>query len=397
MSYAIDSFGYPLGFKVDDGSSPSSLTLNNTGREVIKVEACHLIGHQREAILTEGGGAKWRLTSDEGKHLKGTDLAPFPFGYFNAGLQADLLNRIRHYSNELEMPFTDLNLKLANEYWLLGSFVNGTGKGEATPSKIEIHINSGLTDQQIIHLITCATKASPSINFLERVLKSTFSLTINGKRKTLNELEDPMVDIPEDPFIRYPKPLQPKVSDETELNIIRKLSLKEKGEIAIAPPGSTSKIIRNIEGQSSFVDSAGLTEIESWLTLPGMSHFLFNSDEGQGSNAPSGLGLLSTGIAFCFITQIARYIENMKLNVSGVRLVQFNPFSINKDENGFSQIGEAEPIETHLFLNGSLSEEMFEGLLNMSARTCYLHATAQNSLPPLIKIIHNSKEVSFSS
>jgi hypothetical protein len=82
MSYAIDSFGYPLGFKVDDGSSPSSLTLNKTGREVIKVEACHLIGHQREAILTEGGGTKWRLTSDEGKHLKGTDLAPFPFGYF---------------------------------------------------------------------------------------------------------------------------------------------------------------------------------------------------------------------------------------------------------------------------------------------------------------------------
>ena len=129
-----------------------------------------------------------------------------------------------------------------------------------------------------------------------------------------------------------------------------------------------------------------------------MSHFLFNSEEGQGSKAPSGLGLLSTGIAFCFITQIARYIENMKLNVSGIRLVQFNPFSINKNPNdGSPQIGEAEPIETHLFLNGSLSEEMFESLLNMSARTCYLHATAQNSLPPMIKIIHNSKEVSFFS
>jgi hypothetical protein len=67
---------------------------------------------------------------------------------------------------------------------------------------------------------------------------------------------------------------------------------------------------------------------ESWLALPGMSHFLFYSDEGGSSLAPSGLGLLSAGIAFCFITQIARYIENMKLNVDGVRLVQKIPFSL---------------------------------------------------------------------
>jgi uncharacterized OsmC-like protein len=124
-----------------------------------------------------------------------------------------------------------------------------------------------------------------------------------------------------------------------------------------------------------------------------MSHFQFVSDEGPGSRAPSGLGLLSAGIAFCFITQIARYIENMKLNVNGIRLVQFNPFSILPGKDDILNIGDAEPIETHLFLNGSLSEEMFEKLLNMSARTCYLHASAHNSLPPNIKVFHNSNEI----
>ena len=85
----------------------------------------------------------------------------------------------------------------------------------------------------------------------------------------------------------------------------------------------------------------------------------------------------------------------MKLNVNGIRLVQFNPFSLHLGEDDISHIGDAEPIETHLFLNGSLTEEMFEKLLNMSARTCYLHASAHNSLPPNIKVFHNSKEMIF--
>lgn len=37
--------------------------------------------------------------------------------------------------------------------------------------------------------------------------------------------------------------------------------------------------------------------------------------------------------------------------------------------------------------------DIFENLLNMSARTCYLHASALNSLPPKIKLIHNEKEI----
>ena len=395
MTYAIDTYGYPLGFKVNEGIAPSNLTLNKLGREVVKVEACHLIGHQREAILTEGGGTAWRLTSDEGLHLKGTDVAPFPFGYFNAGLQADLLNRIRFYAELLNIELSDLSLKLDNEYWLLGSFVTGSGQGVANPSTIEIHLKSKFSDPDILRLLNYAIQASPSITFLKRQLKSTFSLTINGKRKILSELIDPQVDIPLDPFLRYPQAPAPIEDNQHEMNIIRKLSARESGDVTIAPPGSNSKIIRNIKGHSQFSNANGLTEIESWLALPGMSHFSFTTDEGGFSKAPSGLGLLSAGIAFCFITQIARYIENMKLNVNGIRLVQFNPFSLHLGEDDISHIGDAEPIETHLFLNGSLTEEMFEKLLNMSARTCYLHASAHNSLPPNIKVFHNSKEMIF--
>ena len=90
----IDGLGDPLAFRLRDGRGRSPLL--GSGRDAIKVEARQLAGHQKEAVVTEGAdGSAWRLTSDEGKHLRGTDLAPFPLGFFNAGMQSDLYGRIR--------------------------------------------------------------------------------------------------------------------------------------------------------------------------------------------------------------------------------------------------------------------------------------------------------------
>ena len=44
-------------------------------------------------------------------------------------------------------------------------------------------------------------------------------------------------------------------------------------------------------------------------------HPEFVSDEGEAGVAPRGLALLSAGIAFCYMTQLSRYIENMKMNI----------------------------------------------------------------------------------
>ena len=88
----IDAHGDPLAFKVRQSTAQFSAS----GRDVIKVEARQMAGHQKEAVVTAGAnGSAWRLTSDEGKHLRGTDLAPFPLGFFNAGMQSDLYGRIR--------------------------------------------------------------------------------------------------------------------------------------------------------------------------------------------------------------------------------------------------------------------------------------------------------------
>ena len=75
------------------------------------------------------------------------------------------------------------------------------------------------------------------------------------------------------------------------------------------------------------------------------------------------------------MTQLSRYIENMKMNIRGVRLVQFNPYVAGAK-------AAVEPIDTHLFLNGEAPDETHLQLLTIAARTCYLHAASKTPVEP---------------
>ena len=121
---------------------------------------------------------------------------------------------------------------------------------------------------------------------------------------------------------------------------------------------------------------------DTWLGMPGTSHFRLISEESRNDSAPSGLALLSAGIAFCYMTQLSRYIESMKMDIHGVRLVQFNPYVVGARAT-------AEPIDTHLFLNGDAAPETHSQLLTIAARTCYLHAASKTPTEPNLRIIHN--------
>jgi hypothetical protein len=121
--------------------------------------------------------------------------------------------------------------------------------------------------------------------------------------------------------------------------------------------------------------------------MPGASHFRLVSDEsGNAAAAPCGLALLSAGVAFCYMTQLSRYIENMKMKIHGARLVQFNPYVAGP-------AAAAEPIDTHLFLNGEAADETHSQLLTIAARTCYLHAAAKTPTEPKLRIVHNGQDI----
>lgn len=381
----IDGFGDPLAFRLRDGRGRSPLF--GSGRDAIKVEARQLAGHQKEAVVTEGAdGCVWRLTSDEGKHLRGTDLAPFPLGFFNAGLQSDLYGRIRTLAAARGIELGTVEIRVANHYWLTGSFIQGTGEGHAEAPDIDVRVQSDASTETIRALVAAAMDASPAIAFLRSPLSgNTFALYINGRRRTVEGVANSASADAGDPYRTYTQAPRPH-DGNARCDLIEKTGQVEQGTPELASATVTNKLIRNIIGEGKSAGGGGMYETDTWLGMPGTSHFRLVSDESGNAAAPCGLALLSAGIAFCYMTQLSRYIENMKMKIHGVRLVQFNPYVAGST-------AAAEPIDTHLFLNGEAADETHLQLLTIAARTCYLHAASKTHTEPKLRIVHNGQDI----
>jgi len=378
LTDTIDMHGDPLGFKLRQGSGGAG------GRQTIKVEARQMAGHQKEAVVTDRTGDAWRLTSDEGKHLRGTDLAPFPLGFFNAGLQSDLYGRLGALAASRGIALEDVEVSVVNHYWLTGSFIQGTGEGHAEAPDIEVRVRSTADREAVESLVAAALDASPAIALLRgAVTGNSFALYVNGRRRQVQGVTNSPAPDAADPYRSYARAPRPLSGGRADL--IEKTGKQEPGASQPAAPAVDGKLIRNIHGEGRRRGD-GLFETETWLGLPGSSHFRLLSDETDGAGAPSGLALLSAGISFCYMTQLSRYIENMKMNIRRVRLVQFNPY-ITGDKAA------AEPIDTHLFLDGEAPEETHLQLLTIAARTCYLHAAANTPVDPKVRIIYNGSPI----
>ncbi len=178
---SIESSRFPLGFCVDRKGSRDSVFSGQEGKTVLKVEARALGAHQKEAVVTEGElGPKWRMVSDEGPQLKGSDLAPFPLGFFNAGLQADLLGNIDHLNQAAGSPLSSVQQTLVNRYTFSGSFFAGTGQGQAEPAEIEIHTKGGCSLDQAAALVSGAVRNALGLAAMSCAMDCTFEHSTRG-------------------------------------------------------------------------------------------------------------------------------------------------------------------------------------------------------------------------
>ncbi len=364
---AIDANGYPICFMTAKGAR-SPVVTGSPGADTMLLEVRQAGAHQKESVVHEGAsGSSWRMASDEGVHLKGTDLAPFPLGYFNAGLQSDLAGRIVKLAAQRGHALTGLSMKLKNGYSLTGSFVQGTGVGVGEYCAVEVDVSGALSAEQAGRLVRDAVGASPCFSMLTDNLDNTFALYVNGRR---NPTTLPASAAPDagDPYLKYTKVPMPLAGAGTLPDLIVKLPEKQPGEPITAPV--EGKVVREVTGSGELVDLSGLYRCKTGLNLPASSSFQYLSDESAADRAPSGLALATAGIAYCYITQICRYIEAQKLPIRGVRLVQTSPYAVDTDGRG-----KASACDTHLFMNGEASDDAFETLMRVAANTCYLHQT----------------------
>ena len=178
----ISEDNYPLGFLINKGSSTNSDDLNKTF--VSHTRQMALL--QKETIGYEGdlNSNSWRLTSDEGKHLNGTDLAPFPLGFFNASIHGDIVGRIFKTALKEKISIDEIKCEVKNSYYLTGSFVKGDGEDHAESSQINLDIKSSEDKSKIKELINKSSKSSLVLTTLRTPFKNTFSLIANGRKKS---------------------------------------------------------------------------------------------------------------------------------------------------------------------------------------------------------------------
>jgi hypothetical protein len=301
------------------------------------VEAAITQGHQKLALVHLGeAGGSWCLASDEGAYLRGTDTSPPPLMHWAAGVHADFLARVGA-AGPVTMEFG---------YAVSGSFKQGGAKGEAFAPEME-----GLRS---------LPEDSPLYQAMRVPLQNTFALYVNGRRRPVSGVHGSAAPDEQDPFLKHPGAPVPLARPQ----IIGKQPLDPDAKI-LSMPMSTGglRFGSRVEGAMD----GGI--VRSTVSFPGIpaSRFTFTSQM-KGEKAPSGLAYAWAGVAFCYLTQLSRYIDARELGVSGARLVQRGPL--------------AGPVDTHLFLNGAADDATMQELLAMGARTCYLHATLSAALTP---------------
>ncbi len=210
--------------------------------------------------MTEGAdGSAWRLTSDEGKHLRGTDLAPFPLGFFNAGMQSDLYGRIRTLAAVRGIDLRMVEIRVANHYWLTGSFIHGTGEGHAEAPDIDVRVQSGASTETIRALVAAAMDASSAIAFLRSPLfGNTFALYINGRRRKVDGVANSASADAGDPYRTYSQAPRPH-DGSARRDLVTKTGQVEQGTPELASATVTNKLIRNIIGEGKSTGGGGCT------------------------------------------------------------------------------------------------------------------------------------------
>ena len=110
---------------------------------------------------------------------------------------------------------------------------------------------------------------------------------------------------------------------------------------------------------------------------------------GQG-RAPDANTLMSAGIGFCFMTQFGRFVSMLKLDLQDYRIVQDTHFSLGGASGATGKEGEAAPVETHVYLTTTESDDIAREMLDISEQTCFLHAFCRTDLKPKVKNVQGA-------
>jgi uncharacterized OsmC-like protein len=381
----IETSPYPLAFPLRP--QPEQNASSGSVRLVTRARAME--GMQKEALVDcAPGGRGWRLVCDEGPYLNGTDLAPFPLAYFTAGLINAYLGEIVAAAETSGVELPELELIQDSFYTMEGSAMRGDMRGGALPVRLHVRADSDPGDPLVRKLVMQAVTRSPADALLRMALSSQFAIEHDGSPVTPAEAREwrdyPSVALSDAAF----DAASPLGGADYPHDIVTKL---EGAESVFDREGGAGSSLRaeqkrtlHIRGIARLRDD-GLSKTRIQLYKPIGSHFAFLCDvrdSGGGERAPSPLVYLSAGIAFCYLTQIGRYVTIVKQPLSRYALLQRTEFT-RADEHGQAS---AEPVKTLVSLSGGPDEDGVRRIVDMGERTCFLHAAARTPLKTHVRV-----------
>lgn len=353
----LELSGHPLAFVAAAG------TPSDTGGSGFRCEVMGLGGFQKEGLVTDlATDRAWRLVADEGKYLRGTDQAPAPLMHWAAGLHGDVTARIADLAHRAGIKFSALDVGFTQGFASQGSFARGEAVGLVFDLNWEITLRTHAPAVAVESVVEEALRSSPAVAALTSEREGPFALFANGRAVPVVGLPQSHAPAEADPFLKYTTSPSPAEAPTGEL-----LQKKPSSDAALLElnDDQSNTIAWYVRGLGSYGVESGL--VESRIDFPGAgaSQWTLVSDE-SAVRAPSPLAYFSLGTAFCYHTQLCRYVAVRRLPVSSPRLVQTSRFTDGRT-------AAAEPFDSQLFINGSVDDAQAESLLTAAANTCYAH------------------------
>ena len=230
------------------------------------------------------------------------------------------------------------------------------------------------------------TFASPLNGLMRGSLESAFKLGRNGVEIPTNRAAELHGSLLPDPQLLFER----THPEDLDLPLVAPVGLTPKKEVTQGTSAAASSLADEQDrrlniGAVATMREDGIKDIQQMQYSPyGTSFRFLSSEDGR---APDANTLISAGIGFCFMTQFGRFVSMLKLDLPDYRIVQDTHFSLGGASGGTGKAGEADPVETHVYLQTSESQETAQEMLDISEQTCFLHAFCRTDLKTKLRIV----------
>lgn len=374
-------------FKLANADEVSIDAPENRKGDALRTWVRSFSGFQKEALIRSAKtGDTWRLVSDEGPYLNGFDAAPCPLAFLSTGMVASFMNEILALAEVQGVNIRKLKLIQDNYYTMKGSMPKRTMIGGAENIDLQVEIDCDLDDAALNEFLINATYASPLNGLMRGQLESLFKLSANGRELPTAKVAEIDGSVFPDPGDHFAKANE----EASDLALMLPIGPTPKKEVVKGTTSGGSSLSDEQDrrlniGAVAVLREDGIKEIQQMQYSPyGTSFRFLSSEDGR---APDANTLISAGIGFCFMTQFGRFVSMLKLDLPDYRIVQDTHFSLGGASGGTGKAGEADPIETHVYLETGESDEMAQEMLDISEQTCFLHAFCRTDLKTKLKVV----------